>query len=74
MLAMTERLFPGPVGVRREHDPELPEEYVMFDVHVMGTLDEMMVRDRQWHRELGELAPVGWFLYGLSMAVHGGPG
>lgn len=69
VLAMTQRLFPGPVGVRREHDPELPEEYVVFDVHAHGTLDEIMIRDLEWHRECGKIAPVAWFLYGLAIAV-----
>jgi hypothetical protein len=69
VLAMTQRMFPGPVGVRRKHDPELPEEYVVFDVQVRGTLKEIMALDRQWHRKLGDFAPVGWFLYRLAMAV-----
>lgn len=72
VLAMTRRLFPGPVGVRREHDPELPEEYVVFDVQVGGTLEDNMALNRQWHQECGKLSPVGWFLYGLAMNVEHG--
>ncbi|OYV81707.1 MAG: hypothetical protein B7Z73_17765, partial [Planctomycetia bacterium 21-64-5] len=26
VLAMTQRLFPGPIRITRKHDPELPEE------------------------------------------------
>lgn len=70
VLDMTQRLFPGPVGVRRKHDPELPEEYVRFEVQVKGNLDEIMALDRQWHRECCELARVESFPCCLMMNVQ----
>lgn len=66
VLAMTQRLFPGPIEVRREHDPEFPEEYVVFDVQAHEDLKQVMALDRQWHRECGELAPTAWYLYRLD--------
>lgn len=69
VLAMTQRLFPGPVEVRREQDPEFPEEYVVFDVQAHGNLKQVMALDREWHRECGELAPATWYLYRLDFVV-----
>lgn len=69
VLAMTQRLFPGPVEVRRERDPEFPEEYVVFDVQVHGNLKQVMTLDSQWHRECGNLAPVAWYLYRLDFVI-----
>lgn len=69
VLAMTQRLFPGPVGVHREHDPELHEEYVVFDVHAHGSFDERTARELEWHRECGKLAPLARYLFDLAMAV-----
>jgi hypothetical protein len=67
VFAMTERLFPGPITVQRKHDPELPEEYVVFDVRAQGSFEQVMVRDREWHRECGELAPLSFHLYHLAL-------
>ena len=72
VLALTQRLFPGPINIRRQQDPELPEEYVVFEVHALGTFDEVMVLDYEWHRELGTLAPVGFFLYRLAVLFDHG--
>ena len=67
VLAMTQRLFPGPVEMCRKHDPELPKEYVVFDVHPRGTFEQIMAREYEWHHQLGELAPIGFFLYRLAV-------
>lgn len=67
VFAMTERLFPGTINIRRQHDPELPEEYVVFEVHPGGTFEKVTALDAEWHRELGDLAPVGFFLYHLAV-------
>lgn len=72
VLAMTQRLFPGPVEVRRKQDPESWEEYVVFEVHVRGTLEEIMAIDRQWHRECCKLARIESFPCCLAMTVHDG--
>lgn len=73
VLAMTQRLFPGPIEIHREQDPELPEEYVVFDVHPRGSFEEVMARDREWHRECGMLAGSGCFLYGLALWLDDEP-
>ena len=67
VLAMTQRLFPGPVGVRRKEDPEFPEEYVVFNVRANGTFEEGRARDRDWHRECLSLAGSASFLYRLAV-------
>ncbi|HQU46689.1 MAG TPA: hypothetical protein PK867_28040, partial [Pirellulales bacterium] len=41
VLAMTQRLFPGPIRITRKHDPELPEEYVVFEVQSLGTFEQV---------------------------------
>jgi hypothetical protein len=47
VLAMTERLFPGPITVRRKQDPEFREEYLAFVVGAHGTLENILSRDAQ---------------------------
>src|SRR5487761_87946 len=69
VLAMTQRMFPGPVGVRRKEDPEFPEEYLVFDVHAHGILEQVMARDLEWHRECRKLAPAASHLYRLALAL-----
>lgn len=69
MFAMTQRIFPGQVDVRREQDPEFPEEYVVFAVEAHGSLEEVMARDAAWHRECGKLAFPSPHLYGLDLIV-----
>lgn len=55
--ALTERLFSGPIDVRRELDPEIPDyDYLVFNVGVCGTVEEVSARDAQWHRELAKIA------------------
>jgi hypothetical protein len=67
VLAMTQRLFPGPIGVRRKEDPEFPEEYVVFNVRAKGTFEEGRARDREWHQECLNLAGSASFLYRLAV-------
>lgn len=69
VLAMTQRLFPGPVGICRKYDPEFPEEYVVFSVQAHGDLKQVMSLDREWHCECGKLAPLASHLYGLDLIV-----
>lgn len=67
VLAMTQRLFPGPINIRRQHDPELPEEYVVFEAGVSGSLSEILERDAEWRRECGSVAPTAFHLYHLAL-------
>lgn len=58
VLAMTERLFPGPVDVRHESDPEIAgHHYLDLNVVAHGALEDIMARDAQWRRELLQIAP-----------------
>lgn len=72
VLALTQRLFPGPISIRREHDPELPEEYVVFDVCAEGPFEEVRARDREWCRECRNLAGPAFFLYRLALWFENG--
>lgn len=72
VLSMTERLFPGPVDVRHEVDPEIAgHHYMDFNVVAHGSLDEIMTRDVQWHRELLRIAPRSPNIYCLNIDVKG---
>lgn len=71
VLAMTKRLFPGEIDVRRETDPEIVgHEYMVFNVIAHGTVDDAISRDRQWHRELIQLAPKSPSVYCLNIDVQ----
>lgn len=72
ILAMTQRLFPGSVGVRRKQDPEFWEEYLVFHVRAHGTLERVMTSDREWHRECRRLAPSAPQLYRLALRLDDG--
>ena len=71
MLSLTERLFPGPIQVRHEIDPEIPgHHYLVFEVMAKGTFDDAMARDRQWHREIARLARQSTNVYTLMIEVR----
>lgn len=71
VLAFTERLFPGPIDVRREHDPEIQNhEYLVLNVVAAGTLDDIVSRDAHWHRELAKIAIHSPNVYCLNIDVQ----
>lgn len=71
VLAMTKRLFPGQIDVRRETDPEIAgHEYMVFNVIAHGTVEEAISRDRQWHRELVRIAAQSLSVYCLNIDVQ----
>lgn len=69
--ALTERLFPGPIDVRRELDPEIPDyDYLVFNVGACGTVEEVSARDAQWHHELAKIAPNPSHVYCLNIDIE----
>lgn len=71
VLALTQRLFPGPIEVQREQDPELPgHEYLVFNVVAKGCLEDIVSRDRDWHRELAKIALHSPNVYCLNIDVR----
>jgi hypothetical protein len=71
VLSMTERLFPGPIQIRHEVDPEIPEHhYLVFEVVGNGSFDDIMARDRQWHREIAREARQSASVYTLMIDVQ----
>lgn len=71
VLSMTERLFPGPIHVRHEIDPEIPDHrYLVFEVVGKGSFNEIMARDRQWHREIAREARESASAYTLMIDVQ----
>ncbi|HEX7380425.1 MAG TPA: hypothetical protein VF278_25145 [Pirellulales bacterium] len=71
VVALTERLFPGPVDVQREQDPEI-QGHSYFDLNVVaeGALEDILSRDTQWHRELARLALHSPNIYCLNIDVQ----
>lgn len=70
VLALTERLFPGPIDVRRELDPEIPDyEYLVFNVSARGTVDDVSALDTQWHHELARIILNSPNVYCLNIDV-----
>ncbi|HUG93384.1 MAG TPA: hypothetical protein VML55_21275 [Planctomycetaceae bacterium] len=55
---LTQRHFPeGPVEVELDYDPEVPsDEFFVLSVTASGSARQIVERERQWHREVHELA------------------
>jgi hypothetical protein len=71
ILSMTERLFPGPIDVRHEMDPEISgHHYFVLGVVAKGDFDDIMARDRQWHREIAREASRSAHVYTLTIDVQ----
>jgi hypothetical protein len=71
VVAITQRLFPGPIDVQREKDPEVEgQEYLVLNVVADGTLDEIVARDAQWHHELARIALHSPNVYCLNIDVQ----
>lgn len=51
-------LFPGPLELLRESDPEAPDEqFLVLTVSASGTPEELVRRRREWHRRVSESLP-----------------
>jgi hypothetical protein len=58
IIAMSERLFPGPVNVEYSFDPENPsDEYLVFEVVAHGEYKDYCNREFEWHEEVERIVP-----------------
>lgn len=57
ILDFTEQIFPGPVAVMVEWDPEIPDDpHIVFEVKATGTIAEILDREGEWHRKVLDCA------------------
>jgi hypothetical protein len=52
----TQRLFNGAVSLAAELDPETNEELVAVSVAASGSVQELVAKNDQWHREIVGIA------------------
>lgn len=58
LVQIAEELFPGPVSVDIETDPELPSErYAVFNVTATGDMTDVINRHRTWHERTALVVP-----------------
>ena len=58
IIAMSQRIFPGPVSIDYSYDPENPsDEYLIFDVVAQGEYADYRERQVQWHEEVRRIVP-----------------
>jgi hypothetical protein len=58
IVALSQRLFPGPVTIDYSYDPENPsDEYLVFDVVAQGQYADYRDREFQWHEEVEKIVP-----------------
>ena len=56
VVALTERLFGGPCKVTVEMDPEIEGlQSLVFEAKTSLSVQEIVARRRQWHREIRKL-------------------
>ncbi|HVC98613.1 MAG TPA: hypothetical protein VND64_33410 [Pirellulales bacterium] len=60
VIAITDELFPGPISVSTEADPEAPSQsFLVLTVEASGEVREIVQRRREWHVK-AEPFLVGW--------------
>lgn len=58
VIAISADLFPGPLELHRETDPEAVEgPFLVLTVRARGTPKELVRRRREWHRRVCESLP-----------------
>ncbi len=68
LLAVTRQLFSGEVTIEHVSDPEIHgEEYFVFRAAASGTLDQIVAKYDEWHRQLPRLAPGNESMFRLSI-------
>jgi hypothetical protein len=56
LVSMTAELFPGPIRIESDVDPEFPEvKRLVVEVEGRGELRELVQRELQWHDRMWEL-------------------
>lgn len=58
ILEISAQLFPGPLQLDHESDPESPgERFLVLTVRASGSPRELVERRREWHRRVSEVLP-----------------
>lgn len=58
IMDLTAELFPGPAVLRRDFDPDFPnDQWLVMEVEATGTVREILDREIDWHRRLDSLDP-----------------
>ena len=66
VAGMTEELFGRPASFRPAKDPDTGDSYLVVEVAVSGTDDQLLRLAEEWHRKLtAEIAPAA--TYSLSL-------
>ncbi len=66
IIAMTHELFPGPIRVETDIDPEFPDDKrFVVEVEARGEFREIIERELRWHDKL-------WALVGKSVGMRFG--
>lgn len=67
ILELTQEMFPGPIRIETDADPEWPaERYVTFVVEVSGTMKDFVGKQGLWQEQVVERFPDCSDLVGLS--------
>lgn len=66
IVAMTAQLFPGPVRIETDIDPDFPDaRRLVVEVEAQGDFRDILERESRWHDNL-------WELIGKSAGMHFG--
>jgi hypothetical protein len=58
IVQISTELFPGPLEVQLETDPEMPDDsFLVLTVHADGPVKNIVRRRREWHRRVSEMLP-----------------
>lgn len=58
ILEITEQMFPGPLRVEIDADPEWPSDrYITFVVEVTGTMKDFIRKQSKWRERVQSLIP-----------------
>jgi hypothetical protein len=53
VAAFTSELFPDGMAIKVKNDPEIADDlYFVFRVVAVGSIDELVSKDNEWHRRL----------------------
>lgn len=67
VAAYTAQLFSGEVALELVRDAEFGDQSFLVAVQAHGTVDQLIDKSDQWHRNLHSVAKGQAYLYGLSI-------
>ena len=71
VVAFTNEIFGSFLSVQADLDPEIPDcEYIIFDVPVTGTSEEISDRQTAWSDRLLAAIPSAPRVYNIVMTYH----